>query len=161
VKTEFEARILQIDPAAIEKLILSRGGERVGEKFMRRYVSDIEPGDQSRWIRLRDTGTEITVGDFEATNQLLGRLGYRPKSYQENRRTSFLIEGVRLEIDHWPLIPPYLEIEADSEDGVLRTATLLGYTREDLTAENTIKIYRRYGHELNDLPELRLPPHPR
>jgi adenylate cyclase class 2 len=43
--------------------------------------------------------------DFETTNQLFGRLDYYPKSYQENRRTSFLIEGIRLEIDHWPLSP--------------------------------------------------------
>ncbi|MCW2917922.1 MAG: adenylate cyclase [Actinomycetia bacterium] len=153
------------------------GGEKQGEKFMRRYVYDLDSADQSRWIRLRDTGTQVTlavkeieadtidgtretetiVGDFETTNQLLGRLGFTPKSYQENRRTSFLMQGVRLEIDQWPLIPPYLEIEADTEADVLNAAALLGYTPEDLTAENTIKIYRRYGHELNDLPELRFP----
>ncbi|MEV5302568.1 CYTH domain-containing protein [Amycolatopsis methanolica] len=92
---------------------------------MRRYIYYITPGDQSKWIRLRDTGSEttlcvkeirsdaidgtheveVTVGDFADTNELLGLLGFTPKSYQENRRTSFRLDGVRLGIDEWPVIP--------------------------------------------------------
>lgn len=177
MQTEFEARVLDIDPATVEQTILAKSGERLGEMTMRRYVYDIDPSDENRWIRLRDTGSEVTltvkeitsdaidgtleteivVDSFETTNLLLNHIGYTSKSYQENRRTSFSLEGARLKIDHWPLIPPYLEIEADSEEEVRSVAALLGYRPEDLTGENTIKIYRRYGHELNDLPELRFP----
>jgi adenylate cyclase class 2 len=127
-------------------------------------------GDESRWIRLRNTGSrstltvkeiahdgidgthevEVGVDDFDATNELLGRLGFTPKSYQENRRTSFELEGGRLEIDEWPLIPPYLEIEADSRDEVIRVAALLGFAEDRLTGENTIKVYARYGIDLLD-----------
>lgn len=140
-----------------------------------RYVYDITPGDDSKWIRLRDTGeqvtltvkeiaddgisgtreTEVIVSDFETTNTLLRLLGYQPKSYQENRRESFTLDGTRLEIDQWPLIPPYLEIEADTGDDVRRIAALLGYGEDNLTGENTIKIYRRYGYDLNTFPRLR------
>jgi adenylate cyclase class 2 len=72
---------------------------------MRRYVYDVTPGDQSKWIRLRDTGDETTltvkgitsdaidgtreievgVDVFAATNALLGMLGLTPKSYQETK----------------------------------------------------------------------------
>lgn len=172
---EHEAKILDIDPDTMEQLILDKGGQKLGERFMRRYVYDITPGDQSKWIRLRDTGDETTltvkqitsdaidgtheievgVDDFAATNALLNVLGFTAKSYQETKRTSFILDGAQVEIDTWPQIPPYLEIEAGSKDEVIRVAGLLGHPEADLTGENTIKIYARYGIDLNTIPELR------
>lgn len=78
-----------------------------------------------------------------------------PKSYQETKRVSFTLEGAQLEIDKWPLIPPYLEIEAATTEDVIRVAELLGYAESDLTGENTIKIYARHGFDLNTISELR------
>lgn len=172
---EHEAKILDIDPDAMQRLILDKGGQKLGERFMRRYVYDITPGDRSKWIRLRDTGDEATltvkqitsdaidgtheievgVDDFAATNALLNVLGFTAKSYQETKRTSFILDGAQVEIDTWPQIPPYLEIEAGSKDEVIRVAGLLGHTEADLTGENTIKIYARYGIDLDTIPELR------
>jgi adenylate cyclase class 2 len=176
VPIEHEAKVLDIDLIETAALILAKGGEQVGEtKLMLRYVYDITPGDLSKWIRLRDTGdettlcvkeirsdaidgtheVETTVGDFAATNELLALMGFTPKSYQENRRTSYVLDRARLEIDEWPLIPPYLEIEADAQDDVLRVAGLLGYDESQLTGENTMKVYGRYGIELGRIRELR------
>lgn len=173
---EHEAKVLDIDPEAVAAGILSKGGQQADEpKLMRRYVYDILPGDQSKWIRLRDTGrvttlcvkeirsdaidgtheVETAVEDFAATNELLGLLGFTPKSYQENRRTSFTLDDARLEIDEWPRIPPYLEIESDSRDDVVRVANLLGYDESQLTGENTVKVYARYGIDLSSIKELR------
>ena len=172
---EHEAKVLDIHPDATQQLILAKGGQLLGDKLMRRYVYDITPGDQSKWIRLRDTGTEVTltvkeitsdaidgthevevvVSDFETTNQLLAALGFTPKSYQENKRTSFLLDGAEVEIDSWPRIPPYMEIEAPSREDVVRVAELLGYTEEELTGENTTKVYARYGIDLAAISELK------
>jgi adenylate cyclase class 2 len=175
VPIEHEAKILDIDPDTIEQHIVDTGGRKLGERFMRRYVYDITPGDESKWIRLRDNGkgttlavkeitsdaidgtheVEVGVDDFSATNALLERLGYTAKSYQENKRVSFVLDGAQLEVDTWPRIPPYLEIEAATEDEVIRIAELLGYTEADLTGENTIKIYARHGIDLDTVRELR------
>lgn len=172
---EHEAKVLDIDPAAAQQLILDKGGKLLGEKLMRRYVYDITPGDQSKWLRLRDTGSEVTltvkeitsdaidgthetevvVSDFNVTNQLLAALGFTPKSYQENKRTSFILDGVEVEIDSWPRIPPYLEIEGKSPGDVIRVAAVLGYGEDELTGENTTKVYARYGIELAGIAELR------
>jgi adenylate cyclase, class 2 len=38
---------------------------------------------------------------------------------------------------------------------VIRVAALLGYTEADLTGKNTIRIYARYGIDLNAIPEPR------
>lgn len=172
---EYEAKVLDIDVDHVVQRILDKGGTDLGEVLQRRYVYDIDPDDSSRWVRLRDTGdqvtltvkeidsdaiggtreTETTVGDFETTNALLGKLGYAPKAYQENRRRSFTLDGAQLEIDTWPLIPAYLEIEADSRNEVVRVAALLGYAEAELTGENTTKVYARYGIDLSTITELR------
>lgn len=173
--TEYEAKVLDIDPTTIASRILAAGGRSIGEREMRRYVYDIVPGDMTRWIRLRDTGTEstltvkeiahdgidgtheveVTVSDFKATNELLGLLGFAPKSYQESRRASYELDGAQLEIDQWPMIPPYLEIESDSREHVVTVAQKLGYTEDDLTGENTLKVYARYGIDLTAIDQLR------
>jgi adenylate cyclase, class 2 len=179
VPIEHEAKVLDVDPSAVDTAVLAAGGEKVGEKLMRRYVYDVVPGDMSRWIRLRDTGSEVTlcvkeitsdaidgtrevevvVDDFEATNTLLGMMGYVAKSYQENRRVSYALAGAQVEVDTWPLIPTYFEIEADTVDDVVRVARLLGYDDTDLTGENTMKVYARYGIDLSTISDLRFPEH--
>jgi adenylate cyclase class 2 len=176
VAIEHDAKILGVDPDLFETMLHHLGAERVSEtRLMRRYVYDITPGDASKWIRLRDTGrevtltikqivhdgidgtheTEVVVDDFETTNALLGMLGFTPKAYQENRRTSFLLEGAQVELDEWPLIPPYVEIEAGSKDEVVRVAALLGVDASELTGENTTKVYARYGIDLSTIKDLR------
>ncbi|MBF6468636.1 CYTH domain-containing protein [Nocardia beijingensis] len=172
---EHEAKILDIDPDVIGQHIVDKGGRKVSERFMRRYVYDVTPGDASKWIRLRDNGdgttlavkhivsdaidgtheVEVGVADFTATNALLETLGFTAKSYQETKRVSFVLDGAQLELDTWPRIPPYLEIEAATKDEVIRIAGLLGYTEADLTGENTIKIYARHGIDLDAVRELR------
>jgi adenylate cyclase class 2 len=59
--------------------------------------------------------------------------------------------GACLQIDHWPLIPPYLEIEAHYREEVMRNAGR--FDERELTGENTIKIYARYGMDLNTIRE--------
>lgn len=172
---EHEAKVLDVNPREMENKLLDAGAKFVAERVMRRHVYDITPGDQSKWIRLRDTGSEVTltvkeikhdgidgtheveteVGDFEATNQLLAALGFTPKGYQENMRTSYTLDGAQLELDTWPRIPPYLEIEAASKEEVVRIAALLGHSEDDLTGENTTKVYARYGIDLSTIPDLR------
>ncbi|MFJ1644077.1 class IV adenylate cyclase [Streptomyces sp. NPDC088258] len=174
---EYEAKLLNVDVTAMSARIAKAGGRHVADRFMRRYVYDVLPSDPGRWIRLRDTGdevtlcvkeitsdaidgtheTETTVGDFDTAHALLGRMGITPRSYQENRRTSWLLDGVRLEIDSWPLIPPYLEIEGDETEQVWAAAERLAVPLEELTSENTTKVFARYGIDLPSIADLRFP----
>ncbi len=172
---EYEARILEIDPISIEKQIISCGGKRIRESLMRRYMYAVDQTDRNQFIRLRDTGfevtlthkkishdgidgteeTEIVVNSFEKTHELLSKLGYKSKWFFENHRISFELAGARLEIDKWPLIPAYLEIEADSQEQVIQVTSILGYSEEQLIGENTLKIYAKYGVDLNQMKVLR------
>ncbi|MFF4945521.1 adenylate cyclase [Streptomyces rubiginosohelvolus] len=174
---EYEAKYLDVDPAAMASRIALAGGEHKGGRMMRRYVYDTVPPAAGRWVRLRDDGslttlcvkeitsdaidgtseTETVVGDFETTHALLGRMGVPHRSYQENHRDSWVLDGVRLEIDSWPLIPPYLEIEGDCVEDVHGVAARLSIAVPELTSENTTKVFARYGIDLERISDLRFP----
>lgn len=173
MSTEYEAKILNIDPTEMTDLVLTNGGQLVApRRLMRRYVYDIIAGDESQWLRLRDTGDDITltykkirhdgveeiettVGDFNATNAILSHLGYQPKAYQENYRTSYRFGTAQIEIDEWPRLDPYAEIEAESIDEVHHVAAQLGYLPHQLTSINTQKIYTNAGIDLTTITDLR------
>ncbi len=175
--TEFEVKALEIDRADLAARIENAGGTHVTDRHMRRYVYDTVPAVAGKWVRLRDTGTEVSlcvkeirssqvdgtretevgVSDFDLAHAALTASGLAARAYQENRRSSWLLDGVRLELDHWPLIPPYLEIEADTEAEVWAMADRLGLDRSSLTAENTTAVYTRYGIDLESVADLRFP----
>jgi adenylate cyclase, class 2 len=174
--TEYEARVLDININAITQKLKKLKAKKVGEYSQRRYVFDVIPQAEGKWLRLRTNGIETTltyksiandgisgtkewetrVDNFETTLAILEQAGLRHKGYQENRRTEYsLPNGQEICIDEWPLIPPYLEIEGQSKSSVLEAAALLSLDPKQLTGENTIKIYRHYGIELDSIAELR------
>ena len=52
------------------------------------------------------------------------------------------MNGVEVDIDTWPKIPTYLEIEGISEEEVYNTLELIGIPREKTTALDVQSIYR-------------------
>lgn len=176
MQTEHEAKALAIDPAAATDRILELGGVDLGETLQRRYVYDVVPPDPNTWARLRDQGNgtitlavkaiehdgidgtveiEEPVASFDNTAALLAHMGFCARAYQENRRHSFRLGQAQLEIDTWPRIPPYLEIEAPTAAAVRATAQRLGFDAAALTGENTTKVYARYGIDLQRISDLR------
>lgn len=178
MQIEHEAKILDVDREQVAAQIIAAGGTANGSVTTRRYTYDLSPGRGRRWLRLRDaegdvtlaikehvdngiSGTselEIEVSDFAATAELLARLGFVAKTYQETRRTSYVLDGARLDIDEWPLLPAYLEIEGRSPEHVRRVAALIGYPPEALTGVNTSDLYARNGIDLESIRELRFDP---
>ena len=62
---------------------------------------------------------------------------------------------MEVEIDTWPRIPTYLEVEANSKEAVINTLKQLGYTEEDTTSKPVKEIYQDYGSDLRASDELR------
>ena len=174
--TEIEERVLNIDEIAMVSKLENLGATKVGEWMQKRYVYDFNPKRNGQWIRLRDTGKEITltyknieknsidgtkeleikVSSFEETNQLLNILGYQPKAYQENKRIRYIINNVEVDIDTWPLIPTYLEIEGKSIEEVKQVEEMLEINQEDITSLNCQDIYlEKYGINIENIKELK------
>lgn len=170
--TEYEVKVLEIDKDNIIKKLESLGATKVGEWEQKRYVYDIKPAQTGKWIRLRTNGktttltykhvaantidgtkeVEIVVNDFDETNKLLECIGYKAKAYQENRRIQYKLDNIEIDIDTWPLIPSYLEIEGENETVVLEMLKKLELDKSKVTALSTQDIYlKTYGIDITTM----------
>ena len=175
--TEYEVRILDIDVEHIKKKLQEIKATFIAGRNMRRYVYLLEKDDsvKHKWLRLRDNGekvtlavkeirddtitgtqeTEVVVNDFEMTNKILISLGFKTRAYEENKRISYILDDVEIEIDTWPKIPAYVEIEWKSAEDVQRIVELLGFKMSDTTAMNTYDVYMKYGIDISTITELK------
>ena len=163
---EYEVRVLEINKEEIQNKLNELGATLVEDVFQRRYVYDFNPVNPNKWIRLRTNGNtttltiknvessnidgtkemEIVVDDFDTTNEILNELGYIPRGIQENKRIKYDLNGVEVDIDTWPKIPTYLEIEGSSEEEVFNTLDLLGIDRTKATSLDVLSIYEQIYH---------------
>ena len=161
---EYEARILDVDKDSLEKKLVERGAKKIADFEYRRKVYDFNPKSNNKWIRLRTDGTtttltvkeiveksidgthemEVKVSDFEETDRILNELGYVAHSYQESKRTRYVLDDVELDIDTWPYIPTYLEIEGKNEKEVLKMADMLELDRNKLTSADVQAVFRDF-----------------
>lgn len=172
---EYEVRVLEIEVEKIKQKLNELGANLVEDVFQRRYVYDFNPKKQNKWIRLRTNGIkttltiktiesssidgtkelEIEVNDFDAANEILSELGYKPRGFQENKRIRYNLNGVEIDIDTWPLIPTYLEIEGKSEKEVFDTLELLNISKEKSTSLDVQSIYKEiYNIDIEKDPNL-------
>ncbi len=171
---EIEIKFLEIDRVALEEKLIALGAKKISDYHYRRVVfdyPDFRLDKEASWLRLRDEGDKVTftfkqrlgsdlqglggddgmyeretiVGDFDATREILLRVGLVEKMYQENKRTRYVLDGVECDIDTWPLLPDYLEIEGKNWDEVYTVAEKLGFNREDAKIFSTNQIYRLRG----------------
>jgi adenylate cyclase class 2 len=91
---------------------------------------------------------ETEVQDFNATADILRKIGLTDKFYFENKRTRYVLDSIEFDIDEWPLLSPYLEIEAKSWGDVDRAIELLGFNKNDAKKFTTTQIYELDG--IND-----------
>lgn len=93
---------------------------------------------------------EILVNDFEIANKLVEEMGYYRKKLVEKRRVTYTLDGMNIEIDTWPLLETYVEIEGKNVDDIYILAKKLGYCKEETKVMNTEDIYLAKGIDLND-----------
>ena len=174
--TEYEVRVLEINRNEVIKKLESLNAIFQWDAIQKRYVYDFIPKVDNKWIRLRTNGIkstltiknlvsskidgtqelEIEVDNFERCNLILKELGYVPRGYQENRRRQYLLNGVEIDIDSWPLIPDYLEIEGSSEEAVFNALEVLGFSKDNTTTRDVEGIFLDYGYNLEDIYDLKL-----
>lgn len=155
MQTEIEAKWLDINHDNFRQRLLANGATRVHtERQMSRKVFDY-PDDRLHhvggWVRVRDEGDKVTlsykqlsdrslhgtkevtvaVDDFATTCLFLESIGLESKSYQETKRESWRLGEAEIELDTWPWIPAFVEIEAKSEADLRQTAKRLGLDMQD------------------------------
>lgn len=145
---EIEARFLDINnDQLIAKLqacgAIDKGDDLLSETIF--YDQDGKWSDTGRYVRLRtrqgvtvmtykhithdavDAAHEIefSVPDVALAEDFLIHVGLSAARHQEKRRHTFMLDGVTIDIDMWPRIPTYLELEGESEQALRDVAKKL------------------------------------
>lgn len=156
--TEIEAKFLHVDHEQIRAKLRTLGATcEQPMRLMRRKNYDFPDQSLSNrfngWVRVRDEGdkitlsykqmndrtllgtkeVQVTVGSFDAADSFLRSIGLAQNSYQETRRESWRLGEVEIELDEWPWIDPYLEIEGPNEKAVREAAGKLGLDWQEAT----------------------------
>lgn len=164
MKIEYEVKILEIDQEEMILKLEKLGAILEGNWLQKRKIYDFNPVQESKWIRLRTNGVETTltikdvtektidgtkeleikVSSFEDTDEILKELGYVSKIYQENKRIRYRYQNIEIDIDTWPLIPTYVEIEGKSKEEIESFLTLIDYDATKLTTKDVKSIYKEF-----------------
>ena len=176
MNTEYEIRVLEIDKEKLISKLEELGATFNGKWHQKRYVYNTIPKKENEWIRLRTNGIkttltyknvekktldgtkelEVEVEDFVKTSQLLENAGLHHKGYQENKREQYILNGIEIDIDTWPLIPTYVEIEGKNEQEVLDVAKILQLDKDKMTALDVQSLYLEiYGIDIEKISQLR------
>ena len=98
---------------------------------------------------------EINVSDFNETNLFLESIGISKRSYQEKIRYSYIYKDAEIEIDIWPIIDPYLEIECDNDDTINEIIDKLNLKDKKIVSINTEELYKEKGIDIKTISELK------
>lgn len=173
MKPEIEAKFLDVDHEALRAKLKELGAERVQPlRLTKRKNYDFSDGRLSEiggWVRLRDEGDKITlsykqlndrtlhgthevsvvVSDFASADALLQTIGLQARTYQETKRESWRLGKFEIELDEWPWVKPFVEIEGPDEAGLKELAAKLGLTW-DKACHGSAEIVYRAQYDLTD-----------
>jgi adenylate cyclase class 2 len=167
--SEIEVKVLDIDPDRIRSMLAALGA--VPAKKGREVNRMFDFPDERLWssgcyLRLREfaskhvltfkrrlPGThyktseeiETEVSNGAAAAAIVEALGLVTRRIDEKDRESYRLGEIMFEIDTWPTVPPYLEIEAPTEALVEEGLRLLGISRDEkVTSERLDGILQRH-----------------
>jgi len=166
---EIEVRFLDIDTDALKETLRACGAKDLGEDFFQESIfcdAARTWHDVKKFVRLRKsmhgvfmtfkqrkeysaTGTrevEIAVNDFEHAKVLLEDIGLVEYRTQEKKRHAFMLDGVHVDLDTWPSVPTFLELEGESEDALKRAAQKLGLDWARVIVEPPGVVINKYYH---------------
>lgn len=177
---EFEIKFLEVDVEELEKKLLAIGAKKVDSyDYTRRTFDypDLRLDDKHKWLRIRTDGkestltykerlgvksndtsipdegmkeVEVVVDDFEKTCEIMKSVGFVLKHEAKNKRIRYTKGDAVFDLDFWPQLPPYIEIESTSLEKAKDAATELGFDAEKGIICSVNQVYKKYGINLND-----------
>lgn len=175
---EIETKVLNINKSAISAKLAALGATKVLETKLTvdwfRLAKVIEDNDPW-YLRIRTTSdgkseitwkskpefigiskqvTEINIptSDPESTADLFKAIGLVVYGHQEKYRTSWTYEDWRFDLDEYPNIPAYLEIEGHDEEHLKQAIILLELEKNKSVAEGErTLIQKEYGQNWHDM----------
>jgi len=173
---ETEVRFLEIDVEKIREKLLSLGAIDHGKKFLSEVIIQEPTGSwikEHKRLRVRQQGDRVTftykegsgvgmqmieheveVSDYKKTVDLLLATGFTVSRSQEKYRHSYTLHECTIDIDDWPGIPTYLEIEGSNIDDLKSCADKLEFDWDTRYEKDAMcLILENYGLDLKNVSE--------
>lgn len=172
---EVEVKILEVNPEELEKKLLEIGAVRKSDEILEEWLFDKKEWSVFRGrVRVRKSGKkvqlaykettkkssegnleiEFEVPDSESALMFVEKMGVPLVRHQQKRRVHYELGELSIDIDFWPKIPPYVEIEGKDLteiEGVVKKLGIVG-RRVELDAR---QIYGEvYGIDIDKIKEL-------
>lgn len=149
---EIETKVLNINTKEVKEKLLSLGAEKIEEiKLIVDWyrLKGIKEGEDPWYLRIRSYSNGKKEVTWKAKSDILGtarkhkeinlhieepeklgdlfeEIGLEKYAHQEKNRTSFVYKNWQFDIDQYPNMPEFIEIEGKSEEHVKEALTLLG-----------------------------------
>lgn len=166
---EIEVRFLEINKEDLIAKIKALGATDLGEKKLDEtifYDQGRKWSERHRLVRIRDDGKKIKMSykehtahsidgseevEFEITDKVaakkfLEKIDLKAFRFQEKLRHTLTLGDITFDIDTWPKVPTYIEIEGPDEVSLKEVVSKLGLNWNDAVFENAgFIIEKRYN----------------
>ncbi|MFC1732480.1 class IV adenylate cyclase [candidate division KSB1 bacterium] len=167
---EIEVKILEINTEEVIKNIEDLGAKRVFEGDIHFSYFDFDDkrlSKERKILRLRKKGKiseltfkkkiskekakimeehEVIIEDDDSIRKILGGIGLKERPSAKKHRISFALDDVHFELDTFPGIPTFLEIEAKTLDILKEYVEKLGFSMDNALPWSGKDVLRHYGN---------------
>ncbi len=120
----------------------SDGKSEISWKSLEKFVGNTRQSDE----------ININVSDFEHTKSLLEAVGLVHYAHQEKDRISFAFKDWNFDLDQYPKMPAYLEIEGNSAEHIGEAIKLLELQNYEALSQGETKLIKeKYGLDWHDM----------
>jgi len=163
--TELEVKFYGIDKDGLRRKLKSAGAKLIApERKMRRVIYDemFHKEFKCDFVRIRDEGNKITmtakthakdgriedakesevvIDDYDKAIEIFAAMGYIPDRYQETLRESWILDDCHIDIDTWPGLDTYCEIEGSSENIIKNVSDKLAFDWSKHFVSDAVSMY--------------------
>ncbi len=166
--TELEIKMLDIDIENLRKKLESTGAFIIMNALLRSTIFYSVSNKDQEYIRVRDEDQKVTltykqicegglatiehevsVNSYEDAIAFLELIGLKKKRMDEKHRIRYKLDNAFIDIDTWPGIPTYVEIEANAEHDIHVVCGKLELDFERRFMGDTLDVFRHYGIDPN------------
>jgi adenylate cyclase class 2 len=175
---EIETKVLDIDADGVKEKLATLGAQKTQETILRvdwYRPKGIKEGEDPWFLRIRSNSEGKYEVTWKAKSDILGtarkhkeinfmipepekladlfeEIGLEGYAHQDKQRTSFNLKDWSFDLDVYPKMAPYLEIEGESEEGIKKAIALLGLEKNRTWAKGErILIQEVYGLDWYDM----------
>jgi len=174
MEKEIETRFLDINKDEFIRKLISLGAIDQGEEKLEEMIFHMADGSwfgKNKFIRLRKTKDKIKltykenagqttdsareiefeVSDLEKCFNFFEKIGLKAMRRLEKYRHTLKLDDVTIDIDTWPKIPTYAEMEGPSVESLKKFCEKFGLDWDKRFDGDAREVFRNYGYDLDKI----------